>query len=435
MTPTQQIATLKAANCEIAFDNLTRQLYATDASLYQIEPLAVAFPKTAREASAIIQAAAEAGTTVIPRGAGTGLSGGAVGDGLVVDFARHNRIIGKLNLEKRTVRVGTGVVLDQLNQFLHPQGLRFGPDVATSSRATIGGMIANDSSGSHTPVYGTTAQHVSELDIVLADGQVVTVAPGLNTLAKQCELVESLTELNSLQIAEQFPPGLLKRWPGYALARAASEPKNLLNILAGSEGTLAAIVSAELKVVPLPEERGVGLLFFASVTEAMQAANELLDLNPAAIEHIDRPLFEQTHGQREFQAARDLLELDAKPCEAILIVEFFEGAREKLASLEKRNLGLRKRILETDAEANLVWALRKAGLSLLTSRKGDAKPVTCIEDSAVRPRDLPAYVGELQKLMSRLGLQASYYGHAAASLLRPLLCPGTTRGNHPKLNH
>jgi len=423
MTPTQQLATLKAANCEVAFDNLTRQLYATDASLYQIEPLAVAFPKSANEASAVIQAAVEAGAAVIPRGAGTGLAGGAVGDGLVVDFARHNRNIGELNLEKRTVRVGAGVVLDQLNQFLHPQGFRFGPDVATSSRATLGGMIANDSSGSHTPVYGTTAQHVSELDIVLADGQVVKVASGLDTLAKQRELVESLTELNSLQIAGQFPPGLLKRWPGYALARAASEPKNLLNILAGSEGTLAAIFSAELKVVPLPEERGVGLLFFASVTEAMQAANELLDLNPAAIEHIDRPLFEQTRGQREFQAARDLLELDAKPCEAILIVEFFEGARGKLASLEKRKLGLRKRILQTNTEANLVWSLRKAGLSLLTSRKGDAKPVTCIEDSAVRPKDLPAYVGELQKLMSRLELEASFYGHAAAGLLhvRPVL--------------
>ena len=417
------MATLKAANCEVAFDNLTRQLYATDASLYQIEPLAVAFPKSAQEAAAIIRAAAEAGAAVIPRGAGTGLSGGAIGDGLVVDFARHNRIIGKLNLEKRTVRVGAGVVLDQLNQFLHPQGFRFGPDVATSSRATIGGMIANDSSGSHTPVYGTTAQHISKLDIVLADGQAVKVAAGLDTLPKQRELLESLTELNSLQIAEQFPPGLLKRWPGYALARAANEPKNLLHILSGSEGTLAAIVSAELKVVPLPEERGVGLLFFASVTEAMQAANELLDLNPAAIEHIDRPLFEQTRGQREFQAARDLLELDAKPCEAILIVEFFEGARGKLASLEKRRLGLRKRILQTNAEANLVWSLRKAGLSLLTSRKGDTKPVTCIEDSAVRPKDLPAYVGELQKLTSRLGLEASFYGHAAAGLLhvRPVL--------------
>jgi len=270
MTPTQQLATLKAANCEVAFDNLTRQLYATDASLYQIEPLAVAFPKSANEASAVILAAVAAGAAVIPRGAGTGLAGGAVGDGLVVDFARHNRNIGELNLEKRTVRVGAGVVLDQLNQFLHPQGFRFGPDVATSSRATLGGMIANDSSGSHTPVYGTTAQHVSELDIVLADGQVVKVAPGLDTLARQRELVENLTELNSLQIAGQFPPGLLKRWPGYALARAAHEPKNLLNILAGSEGTLAAIYSAELKIVPLPEERGVGLLFFASVTEAMQ---------------------------------------------------------------------------------------------------------------------------------------------------------------------
>jgi FAD/FMN-containing dehydrogenase/Fe-S oxidoreductase len=423
MTPTQQMATLKAANCDVAFDNLTRQLYATDASLYQIEPLAVAFPKTANEAASIIQAAAQAGASVIPRGAGTGLAGGAVGDGVVVDFARHNRNIGKLNVEKRTVRVGAGVVLDQLNQFLHPQGFRFGPDVATSSRATLGGMIANDSSGAHTPVYGTTARHVSELDIVLADGQVVKVAPGLDTLAMQRELVESLTELNSFSIGEQFPPGLLKRWPGYALARAAAEPANLLNILAGSEGTLAAIVSAELKVVPLPEGRGVGLLFFASVTEAMQAANELLDLKPAAIEHIDRALFEQTRGQREFQAARDLLELDAKPCEAILIVEFFEGARGKLAALEKRRLGLRKRILRTEAEANLVWSLRKAGLSLLTSRKGGAKPVAFVEDTAVRPRDLPAYVGELQKLMGRMGLQASYYGHAAAGLLhvRPVL--------------
>jgi len=423
MTPTQQMATLKAANCDVAFDNLTRQLYATDASLYQIEPLAVAFPKSANEAASIIQAAAQAGTTVIPRGAGTGLSGGAVGDGLVVDFARHNRNIGKLNLEKRTVRVGAGVVLDQLNQFLHPQGFRFGPDVATSSRATLGGMIANDSSGAHTPVYGTTARHVSELDVVLADGQVVKVAPGLDTLPKQREVLESLTELNSFHIGEQFPPGLLKRWPGYALARAAAEPANLLNILAGSEGTLAAIFSAELKVVPLPGERGVGLLFFASVTEAMQAANELLDLKPAAIEHIDRALFEQTRGQREFQAARDLLELDAKSCEAILIVEFFEGARGKLAALEKRRLGLRQRILKTDAEAGLVWALRKAGLSLLTSRKGDAKPVAFVEDTAVRPGDLPAYVGELQKLMGRLGLEASYYGHAAAGLLhvRPVL--------------
>jgi FAD/FMN-containing dehydrogenase/Fe-S oxidoreductase len=423
MTPNQQLATLKTADCDVTFDNLTCQLYATDASVYQIEPLAVAFPDSARQASAIIQAAAQAGVSVIPRGAGTGLSGGAIGDGLIVDFARYNRNIYDLNLERQTVRVGAGVVLDQLNDFLHPHKLCFGPDVATSSRATLGGMIANDSSGAHTPVYGTTAGHVSELEIVGSDGRVVKVGPGHDTLPRQHDLLESLISLNELQITERFPPGLLKRRPGYALDRAVREPGNLTQIIAGSEGTLAGIISAELKIVPLPEKRGVGLLFFASVTEAMQAAAALLDLKPAAIEHLDRLLFDQTRGQLEFQAARDLLELDTKPCEAILIVEFFEDVDERLALLEKRKLGLRQRILQTPDEAELVWSLRKAGLSLLTGCKGAAKPVTFIEDTAVRPQDLPAYAAELQKLMRRLGLNASYYGHAAAGLLhvRPVL--------------
>ena len=161
MTPTQQHAALASADCPVAFDNLTRQLYATDASHYQIEPLAVAFPRNAHEASAIIIAAAEAGVSVIPRGAGTSLTGSAIGEGVVVDFSRHNRHIHEFNPERGTVRVGPGVVLDQLNAFLKREGLCFGPDVATSSRATLGGMIANNSSGAHVPVYGTTADHVS----------------------------------------------------------------------------------------------------------------------------------------------------------------------------------------------------------------------------------------------------------------------------------
>ena len=414
---------LNAANCEVAFDNLTRQLYATDASPYQVVPLAVAFPRNVTQASSIIQQAAHAGLAVIPRGAGTGLSGGAIGEGLVVDFARHNREIWDFNKDARTVRVGPGVVLDQLNAFLHPHGFRFGPDVATSSRATLGGMIANDSSGSHTPVYGTTGMHVNELKIVLADGRVASVGKEHDNLQKQRLLMEDLIALNSLQIAERFPPGLLKRWPGYALERASHNPSNLLSILNGSEGTLAAILAAELKIVPLPKERGVGLLFFASVAEAMQATEDLLELQPAAIEHIDRPLFDQTRGQREFQAARDLLELDAKPCEAILIVEFFEHAQERLALLKKKKLGLRQLILQTDAEANFVWSVRKAGLSLLTGCKGSAKPACFIEDAAVRPQDLPAYVTGLEELMARVGVTASYYGHAAAGLLhvRPVL--------------
>ena len=403
MTTAQQLATLKAANCEVAFDNLTRQLYATDASVYQIEPVAVAFPHGAKQASSMIQAAAQAGVPVIPRGAGTGLSGGAIGDGLVIDFARHNRQITEFNLENRTVRVGAGVVLDQLNQYLHPFGFRFGPDVATSSRATLGGMIANDSSGSHVPVYGTTAAHINELEIILADGRLVKVGPHHDMLPLQRDMVEDLILFNALHIEERMPPGLQKRRPGYGLDRMVHDPRNLLHILAGSEGTLAAIISAELKIVSLPRRKGVGLIFFASVAEAMQATVELLDLKPAAIEHIDRVLFDQTIGQRDFQAARDLLELDSKPCESILIVEFFEdNVPERLALLEKKNLGLRTRILKSEAEANLVWYLRKSGLSLLTGCKGDAKPVAFVEDAAVRPQDLPAYVEAFQGLMNRL---------------------------------
>ncbi|MBI3853957.1 MAG: FAD-binding protein [Verrucomicrobia bacterium] len=423
MTPSQQRAMIAAADCDVAFDNLTRQLYATDASIYQIEPRGVAFPRSAEQASAVIHAAADAGLPITPRGAGTGLTGGAIGDGLIVEFARHNRQIAVLNLEKRTVRVGAGVVLDQLNQFLKPHGFCFGPDVATSSRATLGGMIANNSSGAHVPIYGTTADHIESLEIVLADGRIKTIGPRRDGLNPQRELINCLVRQHAMEINQRMPPGLLKRWPGYALDRCLRGPDNLNHILSGSEGTLAAILSAELKIVPLPRDKGLGLIFFASVAEAMQATVELLDLKPAAIEHIDRVLLDQTKGQLQFQAARDLLELDARPCESILIVEFYDDVADRLELLAKRRLGLRKTILREAAEMNLVWSLRKAGLSLITGRKGDAKPVTGIEDTAVRPAQLPAYVAGLESIMKPLGLKVCYYGHAAAGLLhaRPVL--------------
>ena len=417
------MAALNAANCEVAFDNRTRQLYATDASPYQIVPGAVAFPKNTKQAASVIQGALVAGLPVTPRGAGTGLSGGAIGDGLIVDFARHNQQIWDFDKERGTVRVGAGVVLDQLNKFLAAEGYCFGPDVATSSRATLGGMIANDSSGAHTPVYGTTGEHVNEIELVLCDGKITRIGAHMDTLHLQRQLLDDLLSFNSLQISERFPPGLLKRWPGYGLARAVEQPGNLIPILCGSEGTLAGLFSAEVKISRLPEERGVGLIFFASVAEAMQATEALLDLKPAAIEHVDRPLFDQTRGQRDFLAVRALLDLDARPCAAILIVEFFEHAKDKLAQMQKRQLGLRQLILKNEREQNLVWAMRKAGLSLLTSCKGDAKPSCFIEDAAVRPQDLPAYVSGLEGMFARIGVTGSFYGHAAAGLLhvRPVL--------------
>ena len=415
--------TLSSADCDLAFDNLTRQLYASDASLYQIEPIGVAFPRSPQQVRSIVTTAAAASIPIIPRGAGSGLSGGAIGDGLIVDFSRHNREIGALDLEKRSVRVGAGVVLDQLNAFLKPHGFCFGPDVATSSRATIGGMIANNSSGARVPVYGTTADHVISLEVVLADGRIENIAQNNHSLGSERQFIAQLVQRHAANIAEFMPPGMLKRWSGYGLARFLREPNDLTEIFSASEGTLGAICSAELNIMPLPREKGLGLVFFASVAEAMQATVELLDLRPSAIEHIDRPLFEQTKGQLHFQAARDLMQLDSKPCEAILIVEFYEDVAARLTTLAAKRLGLRTLICQNAAEMNLVWAMRKAGLSLLTGRVGSAKPVAFIEDAAIPPHQLPAYVAELDSLMRRLKLEVCYYGHAATGLLhvRPVL--------------
>ncbi len=414
---------IRQTGCDARFDNLTRQLYATDASIYQIEPIGVVFPKSAEQASLVIRATADAGLSVTPRGAGTSLVGNAIGEGLIVEFSRYNRQITELDIEKRSVRVGAGLVLDQLNDFLKPHGFCFGPDVATSSRATLGGMIANNSSGARCPIYGTTADHVISLEIVMADGRIEKIGPTHESLDAERAKIENLIRAASAEMTERWPPGLIKRWPGYGIERFLRAPNDLTNILAGSEGTLAAIFSAQLKISPLPREKGLGLIFFASVGEAMQATVELLDLKPAAIEHIDRPLLDQTKGQLHFQAARDLLELDTKPCESILIVEFYEDVTERLSVLQSSKIGLRKKILTDPAQMNLVWSVRKSGLSLLTGCIGPAKPVAFIEDAAVRPAQLPEYVRGLQSIMKPLGLEASYYGHAASGLLhvRPVL--------------
>jgi len=414
---------IKQTGCDVRFDNLTRQLYATDASIYQIEPVGAAFPKNAQQASAVVRAAADADVSITPRGAGTSLVGNAIGEGLIVEFSRYNRQITDLHFEKRSVRVGAGVVLDQLNDFLRTHGFCFGPDVATSARATLGGMIANNSSGARVPVYGTTADHVLSLEIVTADGRIETIGTEHHTLGAERNKIDHLVRAKSAEMAERWPPGLLKRWPGYGIERFLRTPNDLTNILAGSEGTLAAIFSAEVKISPLPREKGLGLIFFASVGEAMQATVELLDLKPAAIEHIDRLLLDQTRGQLHFQAARDLLELHAKPCESILIVEFYDDVAERLSILQSRKIGLRTKILTDSAQMNLVWSVRKSGLSLLTGCIGPAKPVAFIEDAAVRPAQLPEYVRGLQSIMKPLGLEASYYGHAASGLLhvRPVL--------------
>lgn len=409
--------------CTLKFDDFTRALYATDASVYQIMPRGVAFPSSALQASRLLQVAAEENLPIIPRGAGTGLAGGAVGDGLIVDFSRHNTAISHLNLEKRTVTVGAGVVLDQLNAYLKPHGMTFGPDVATSSRATLGGMIGNNSSGARTPVHGTTIDNVNALEIVLADGRIERVGGGSPGLHDIHSSVAQLVERHTADIELHCPPGLVKRWPGYGVDRWMRDRADLTRILGGSEGTLAAIISAELNIISLPTKKSMAAIFFDDLHEAMAATVDLLDLEPVAIEHIDRVLFDQTKGQLAFEKARSLLELDTQPCESILIVEFYDDNDGRLEALMTRSIGKRKAAFENDEDMQHIWHLRKAGLTLLTGCKGDAKPTAGIEDVSVRPDQLPEYVDGLRALMDGLGLDGSFYGHAASGLLhvRPVV--------------
>src|SRR5689334_15669475 len=192
---------IRQTGCDARFDNLTRQLYSTDASIYQIPPVGAAFPKTAEQASLVIRATADAGLSITPRGAGTSLVGNAIGEGLIVDFSRYNRQITYLDLEKRRVRVGAGVVLDQLNDFLKPHGCWFGPSVAASARATLGGMIANNSSGARCPISGTTADHVISLEIVLADGRVEKIGASNESLGRERAEIEKLVAAASNEMA------------------------------------------------------------------------------------------------------------------------------------------------------------------------------------------------------------------------------------------
>ena len=412
-----------ASDCEVRWDVLSRQLYATDASIYQVQPLGVALPKSAEETAGLMAVLNAEGVSMIPRGAGTGLAGGALGRGMVLDMARYNRGITELNTDALTVRVGAGVVLDQLNAYLAPHGLMFAPDVATSSRATLGGMINNNSSGARAPRFGATIDHVRSVRMALADGRIVDLGMGLPGLNGRGHAIAEWIHAQDELVRTRLHAGIVKRWPGYAVDRFLRNGGNLASLVGGAEGTLGALWSAELQLTALPKRKAIGLIFFDSVVEAMEATVELLDLVPDAIEHIDDVLFNETRGQIQFQPARDFLELDDRPCKSILMVEFTDDIEDRMALLMAKPIGTRKKACMDKADQAHVLELRKSGLSLLTSRKGDAKPTAGIEDVAVPPAQLPDYVRGLLSLMKPMGLEASFYGHAASGLLhvRPIV--------------
>lgn len=419
----QQRAVLKRCGCELATDTLTRVLYSTDASIYREEPAAIAFPRTAAEVSAAVQAAGEAGLSVTARGAGSGVAGGAIGPGLVVDFSRYMRRLGPYDPERQAVFVEAGVVLDSLNQYLRQFGMVFGPEVATSSRATIGGMIGNDSSGARTLLYGTTADHVLGVEVVLADGRTVWVSTDGAEDSELGERIRALVFASAAEIQRAFPMRLAKRWPGYGLDRYVRSGGNLNYLICGSEGTLGLVTRALLRVVPLPRQVGMAVLFFSTLAEALECAPRLVGLKPAAVEVVDRLLFDQTRGQLQFARARRLLGLDEFDGECFLIVEVYEDVNDKLAEVLNAASGQRAVCFQDRREIDLVWALRKAGLSLLTARKGPRKPVAGVEDTVVPVDALARYAADVRALLNEFDVEASFYGHAEAGLLhiRPML--------------
>lgn len=414
---------------EVRFDRLARTLYSTDASIYQITPIGVAFPGNVPDVVALVDACREARVPIVPRGAGTGLTGGAVGAGLQVDLSRHMNRIGTFDAKARTIDVEPGVVLDELNAALLPSGLHFAPDVATSSRATIGGMIANNSCGAHSIVYGRTVDHVAELTVVLSSGEVVTMGREAATPENLLAGLAQLRDANYDEIERRFPK-VMRSNGGYGLDRLGppGSPVDPIKVLCGSEGTLGIIAGAKLRLTPLPAHVGLAVLHFRTLMESLEATPKVLEHQPAAIELIDRLIIDAGLDNPAIRKRCGFL--DGTP-EAILVVEFFANSQLELLEMLNRlksdsaiDSSCYAISIQTNAQAQAdVWNLRKSGLGLLMSRPGDEQPYSFIEDAAVHPSRLAEFIGQVERVLESEGVHAGYYAHASVGLLhiKPVL--------------
>lgn len=450
------LAALHAVLCEalsthdVRLDRTTRALYSTDASVYQIVPAMVAFPASAADVVAIVQACARFGAPITARGGGTSQAGQSIGPGVIVDCSRHlNRVL-EINADERWVRVEPGCVLDDLNAALRPHGLLFAPDISTSNRATIGGMVANNSSGARSVLYGKTIDHVLDLKLVLSDGSVVTAEPlDATRLAAKCDqgdlegacyrAVYWLAAEHAEEIDRRFPR-ILRRVGGYNLdgfvpQRVDERGFNLAHLVVGSEGTLGVTVEARLRLVPLPRARASYVIEFADLLDALAATPRILRHDPSAVEVVDKYVLDSTRLNPEASRLRDFLRGDPG---AILLVEFYgERAEElpaRLAALEqdlaRDSVGCHRLALSDAAAQARVWKLRTLALGLSMAEKGDAKAISFVEDTAVAPEHLRDYIAEFLALIARHGTKAGVYAHASVGCLhvRPVINLKTEEG-------
>lgn len=436
-----------AVDGDVRFGRLHRAMYATDASIYQIAPIGVLLPKNAADVVAAVRICAELGVPIVPRGAGTGLTGGAVGDGLQIDFSRYMNHIGRLDLERRTVEVEPGVVLDELNARLAPHGLRFAPDVATSSRATIGGMIANNSCGAGSVRWGRTVDHVLKLRCILADGNVVdfddpVFASPLTKGGVDADAASSFSRVERIQSAladlrERYHDEIVARFPkvlrsngGYGLDRlgAPGTPINACKVLCGSEGTLALIVGATLSLVPIPKHAALCVLHFRSVLDAVSSTPGILKHGPAAVELIDRLILDSARANASLAARCDILEGDP---DALLVVELHDedadSLTRRLGSLtndpDARGAAYAAVIVRNPNRQADIWRIRTSGLGLLMSKPGDKQPYSFVEDTAVDPSRLREYLACFAEILDAEGVHAGYYAHASVGCIhvKPVL--------------
>jgi len=457
------VAKLKSSiKGEIKTDPVTRVLYSTDASIHKIEPMGVVFPRNIDELIPIVKLSSQYNIPLIPRGSGSSIAGQSIGSGLIIDCSRYiNRLV-HINPEEQTAIIEPGLILDDLNREAKKYNLRFGPDPASSERATLGGSIGNNATGAHSILYGMTSDHILSSEVILADGTVTTLKPismedarriangVINTTSSK---IERQIYQSALQIRNEYVEDIKKSWPltwrrvsGYNLNylipwSPTSPPQwdlgqipyppvlpntiNLAQLLAGSEGTLGIIRNATLRLVPLKKHTVMAVINFSSVVEACEIVPKILELSPSAVELIPQSLI---HLARSVPAYANQLSFVLGDPAACLGVEFSCDDPLKLSDRVFKLNGLchwstKPFIAETKDQQKQVWDVRNVGLGILMSRLGDYKPISFIEDMSVPVERLGEFVRELDVILNHYRTEADYYGHASAGCLhiRPLL--------------
>ncbi|MFQ5435861.1 MAG: FAD-binding and (Fe-S)-binding domain-containing protein, partial [Anaerolineae bacterium] len=444
----------KRISGELHTDEISRILYSTDASIYQVMPHGVLIPKTMDDVQAAVELAAQYRVPLLARTAGSSLAGQAVNAALVVDFTRHLDQILELNVAERWVRVQPGVVLDRMNAYLRPHSLQFGPDPASGNRAAMGGIVSNNSTGSHSIRYGMTADHVAEANVILNDGSVAGLAPftpnELQTTLKQNgrfpHILRQLTHLTqnptNQDIIRTHTPRHWRRCGGYNLDRLipgngristhhTPDPRfNVAKLFCGAEGTLGILTDITLNLVPVPTMTGLAILQFDDLHAALTAVPTILETDPSAVELLDNRQLTLCRSVPKYARLLPTF-IDGHPF-CLLITEFYgESEAELRYKIDRLQQHIKQQgvnitgivpLLDPKRQKN-VWAVRKGGLGLLMSMKGDYKPLPFIEDSAVPVAHLDEYVTRLEQFCADLGTEMAYYAHASAGCLhiRPII--------------